>query len=197
MDSKNKITEKYEKYLIAFPLVYDSFFREVVIEKMRYIANLQKDSLPHNRKIEPHITFHKPISDVPLSEIINKVNTLTKQVNTKLRIRVGGIDHFGSRYFIIPVQATFAVAQFWINIFNIFGQYCSECGHLILNNDNVLHVTIGKCNKPEDLIYFNSIWAMVKKHCNIGISDIVIECIAIYGQNPDKTWEKVYELPLL
>ena len=180
--------KQYKKFIIIFPIL--GTVGDSIKNKMDIVAStIGFDTEPLYKKMLPHISLHRPIDTISLEKLKNSVTSIALRLH-KTRIRIGGIDHFGSEYVVLPVQATKTAASLWSGIHELVSQF-PEYEHGPFDHDNTLHITIAEGFSK----YFDSYWSSIKKFCSIEPIDVTIDTIAIYGKS--KTgWAEVYNVSL-
>ena len=144
-----------EKYMLSFPIEEEPYCG-IICSLMDKISVLTGRP-PLYEKLYPHITFHRPISGIDESVIkkITEGSILTHLRQT--RISISSIHHFGKQYIVLPVNATRAIADFWVNLSSLLSQI-PEYEHGLYDYDNTLHITLAE--KTHEI--FDSIWGEVR-----------------------------------
>lgn len=173
----------YKKFIIIFPLPdhYDHKIRS----HMDMLAQ-ETHEHPLYLKMIPHISLHRPLVNISFE----KVKNLTESIALKLhkgRIRIGGVDHFGKEYIVVPVHATRTIASLWSTVHETFSQL-PEYEHGPFDHDNTLHITLAENFSH----FYDQYWEKIKASCGVDAEDVEIDRIAVYGKS-DEGWEKVYE----
>lgn len=177
------------KYLILFPIPEPH--RGDLCALMDEIAECTK-LLPPYKNIPPHITFHRPISEIDLDSLVNIVRSSSLQIK-KTRITVSGFFPFGKQYIVLPVHATLSLASLWVEMNNLLSRL-PQYVHGEFDMDNTLHITVAR--KISEI--FHNVWPQIRQ---IPIPDFTIPLthIELYRKGTDgehKMWEKVESFPI-
>lgn len=181
------MNEKYKKYIIAFSFekVYDTKLREFM-DTVARITNM--DALYHH--MVPHITLHRPLVGIEYTKVSNLATSIALRLH-KSRIRIGGIEHFGKKYIVLPVHATYVIASLWSGIHDLLSQV-PEYEHGPFDHDNTLHITLAKDTEQ----VFDAVWDTIRQKVVFDSFDIPIGAVAIYGKNQVGNWDLIEEIPL-
>lgn len=178
-----------KKYIIAFllPHEYDQRIR-VLMEEIARIS----DTEPLYNHMVPHITLHRPIAGISYEKILNLAKSVVLRLRAS-RIRISGVDCFGEKYIVLPVQLTQTTAAMWVGVHDLLSQV-PEYGHGDFDHDNTLHITLAKDLKSK----FSETWENIILQKQFTESfDIPITHIGIYGKNQTTgDWELVESLEL-
>lgn len=174
------------KYLILFPIPEP--YQVGICNIMDTIAVHTKIDPPY-KKLDPHITFHRPITGIEERVIQNLVLSMSLQAK-RTRITVSGIYAFGKHYIVLPVHATHAIANLWVGIHKLFSSLPAY-EHNEFDHDNTLHITLAEKTSA----VFDRAWPLVHDMPFTEMT-IPVEHIVLYKKEPGGTWKKVtsYEL---
>ncbi len=179
-----------KKYIILFSIPEP--FAAKICGLMDKVCAYLKVEAPY-KTLPPHITFHQPIVGIDEQTIKNLTQSMSLQIQ-QTRITVSHLFNFGTRYVVLPVQATKATAALWVGITELLAQL-PEYEHDQYDHDNTLHITIA--GKIEEVV-FVKVWEYVKKISGETMH-IPLDRLMLYSKTIDDenaVWEKVEEYAL-
>lgn len=179
--------KNYKKYIIAlsFSDEYDKKLR-ILMDNVSLITNTP----PLYNHMIPHVTLHRPLSGINYEKIINLAQSIALRLH-KSRIRVGGIEHFGKKYIVLPVHATYTIASLWSGIHELLSQV-PEYEHGPFDHDNTLHITLAK--DTEEI--FDQSWNTLREKCFTESFDIPVDRVSVYGKLSSGDWGVVQHISL-
>ena len=141
--------------------------------------------------LDPHITFHRPI--VADENLLKKrlANAVARARQSRITFS-GDLDHFGKKYIVLPVQATWEIASLWVGIHTEFatGLPEYECGKY--DSDNTLHVAITEVTEE----IYDRVWPKIKK-IRFEPTTIPFETISLYRKLvTGGKWENIASFPI-
>ncbi len=177
------------KYLILFPIPEpESSDLRALMDEVAECTKLQ----PPYKNIPPHITFHRPISEIDLDSLLNIVRSSALQIK-KTRITVSSFFPFGKQYVVLPVHATLSLASLWVELNNLLSRL-PQYVHGEFDMDNTLHITVAR--KISGI--FHNVWPQIRQ---IPIPDFTIPLthLELYRKgigSEHVVWEKVGSFPI-
>lgn len=178
------------KYIVLFP-VPEPYATEIKA-MMDPIEQLTGVPAPH-KKLPPHMTFHRPIEDVPEERILQLTQSMVLQT-PQTRITVSNLIAFGKEYIVLPAHATRGVASLWVGITALLAQL-PEYRHGPYDSENTLHITIADHMTP----HFDYVWPTLQD-TRVKIMEIPVQTVEVWKKGLEKNhqWQKVveYTLPL-
>lgn len=175
------------KLLVMFPL--PPSFRRQACAFMDQVAKYTKLPPPY-RALSPHITFHRPITEVPFETLRGIVESACRRVQPT-RMRLDGISHFGDHYVVMPVHVTSELAELWVEMRELL-ERVAEYRHCELDHDNTLHLTVaGKTSEV-----FKRAWPRIKR-LEVPEFSIPVQYVEIH-QKPLEggSWRRVALFPI-
>ncbi len=176
------------KYIVLFPIEGEpGKLIRAIADK---ISEQTKLSSPFN-KLPPHVTFHRPISEIDEQKVIDFAKSTALQIH-QTRIRIIGLDHFGKEYIVMPAIATLTLSMFWTGVQTLLSRV-PEYKHGEFDHDNTLHITVGE-NLSE---VFDYVWEDIRLNVRIQPIDIMVKKISVYGKvDGSMMWKEIVSFPL-
>lgn len=175
------------KFLVLFPLPVP--YRKEVKTFMDYVARYTELPPPYI-DLPPHITFHRPITEIPFETLYHLVKGACTQARPA-RMTMDGISHFGSQYIVMPVHVTSQLAELWVQMKMLF-ERVAEYQHGPFDQDNTLHLTVARKTTG----VFKRAWPHIKK-LEVPELSVFVEYLEIH-QKPilGGTWKRVAIFPI-
>ncbi len=170
------------KYLVLFPIP-DPFGGQLC-KLQDEVAALTHISPPYFN-LEPHVTFHRPLSGIGENVLKNLIRSATLQMR-QTRITLHALYSFGKHYIVLPVQATRDVAALWVEINHLLARL-PEYEHGQYDGDNTLHISIA----AKTILVFDQTWPAIRK-IQVEPMTIPLRTIALYRKLVEGgPWETV------
>ena len=173
------------KYLIACP-VYGPPLVDLKRNMSFLASSIGRDPIYHS--MEPHLTLHRPVTNLSLDQLKEVVVKLASEMNP-IEVRTGRSQLFGSELLVLSIQGlNLRLANLWVHLHDQIFELTGERGEY--DGENTLHITLlNKLSKLEE--------ETREFLVDVVISPIVIplDRIAIYERTSDGPlkWDQIWE----